>query len=238
MSQKVIIELNNVSRVFYVSDMETHAVSQINLKIYEGDYLSIVGPSGSGKSTLLSILGLLDKPSEGEYLIDGIATSTLDRDQLADLRNLHLGFIFQSFNLIDELSVFDNVALPLTYQVPKKSKEEIHKQVMLCLTKVNMEHRTKHKPNQLSGGQQQRVAIARALVGEPDILLVDEPTGNLDSKNSDAVVEILKDLNQGGTTICMVTHDARHADCAKRKCHLLDGKLVEDQIQGVASELA
>ncbi len=222
-----IISLNALSKVYVTSDIEVHALSNINLDINKGDYLSISGPSGCGKSTLLSILGLLDSPTQGNYLIEGVDTKSLDMDQQAELRNLHIGFVFQSFNLVDELSVFDNVALPLTYREPALTKNQIEQRVINALTQVEMEHRKGHKPNQLSGGQQQRIAIARALAGEPSILLVDEPTGNLDSKNGDAVMDLLGALNQQGTTICMVTHDPRYAGHASRKIQLLDGKIVE-----------
>jgi len=226
-AKSTIISLKKLSKNYTNSDIEIQALSDINLEICKGDYLSISGPSGCGKSTLLSILGLLDSPSHGEYFIENVDTNALTMDQQAELRNLHIGFVFQSFNLIDELSVFDNVALPLTYREEALNKEEIKKRVMQALTQVEMEHRQGHKPNQLSGGQQQRVAIARALAGAPSILLVDEPTGNLDSKNGDAVMELLNNLNKQGTTICMVTHDVRYAGHATKQVHLLDGKVVE-----------
>lgn len=224
---KPIITLSKINKVFNTQDVETYALTDINLDINEGDYVSISGPSGCGKSTLLSLLGLLDKPSAGEYFIQSTNTSSLSADQQAELRNLHIGFVFQSFNLIDEISVFENVALPLSYREPALSKDEIQKRVETSLAQVEMSHRSNHKPNQLSGGQQQRVAIARALAGEPSILLVDEPTGNLDSKNGDAVMDILAKLNQQGTTICMVTHDPRYASHASKQVRLLDGKIVE-----------
>ena len=227
MTQQAIIQLKNVSKIYHTDDVETRALSDVNLDIHRGDYLSISGPSGCGKSTLLSIFGLLDTPTAGQYLIEGTDTTSLDTDQQADLRNLHIGFVFQSFNLIDELSVFDNVALPLTYREPALGSEEIKQRVVESLARVEMDHRINHKPNQLSGGQQQRIAIARALVGNPTILLVDEPTGNLDSKNGDAVMDILDELNRNGTTLCMVTHDSRYANRANRQCHLLDGKLID-----------
>jgi putative ABC transport system ATP-binding protein len=208
--------------------METHALRGVDLEINEGDYVSISGPSGCGKSTLLSILGLLDTASGGEYMLAGHDVSNLRVNQRASMRNEHIGFVFQSFNLIDELSVFDNIALPLRYREQPFSQEEIKQKVEACLAKVEMTHRAGHKPNQLSGGQQQRVAIARALVNDPAILLVDEPTGNLDSKNGDAVMMMLAELNRQGTTICMVTHDPRYADMAKRKLHLLDGVMADE----------
>jgi len=226
-NNNIIISLNNLSKNYTNSDIEIQALNNIDLEICKGDYLSISGPSGCGKSTLLSILGLLDSPSQGDYFIENVDTNALSMDQQAELRNLHIGFVFQSFNLIDELSVFDNVALPLTYREDALHKAEIEKRVIAALTQVEMEHRQGHKPNQLSGGQQQRVAIARALAGEPTILLVDEPTGNLDSKNGDAVMDLLNNLNKKGTTICMVTHDARYAGHASKQVHLLDGNIVK-----------
>lgn len=224
---KPIITLNKINKIFNTQDVETHALTDISLTINQGDYLSISGPSGCGKSTLLSLLGLLDRATSGEYFIEQTNTSTLTADQQAELRNLHIGFVFQSFNLIDEISVFDNVALPLSYREPALTKQDIKTRVDNALAQVEMSHRSAHKPNQLSGGQQQRVAIARALAGTPSILLVDEPTGNLDSKNGDAVMDILAKLNQQGTTICMVTHDPRYASHASRQVRLLDGKIVE-----------
>lgn len=223
-----IITLKNINKTYTTQDVETNALRNIDLQVNQGDYISISGPSGCGKSTLLSLLGLLDKPTSGEYFIQSTNTSNLSADQQAELRNIHIGFVFQAFNLIDEISVFDNVALPLSYREPVLSQAEVEERVTNALRQVEMEHRSKHKPNQLSGGQQQRVAIARALAGAPSILLVDEPTGNLDSKNGDAVMEILNKLNQSGTTICMVTHDPRYASHAKTQIRLLDGKLVSE----------
>ncbi|MEW6997573.1 ABC transporter ATP-binding protein [Colwelliaceae bacterium BS250] len=228
MNKQALIELKNISKVYSKVDMETHALRDINMVIYQGDYLSISGPSGCGKSTLLSLLGLLDTPTDGSYLIKGQQVANLTADERAEIRNLHIGFIFQAFNLIDEISVYDNVALPLKYREPKLSANEVHEQVMSSLEKVEMQHRCTHKPNQLSGGQQQRIAIARALVGKPSILLVDEPTGNLDSKNGDLVMALLDNLNKEGTTICMVTHDPRYADHAKIKLNLLDGIILDN----------
>jgi len=221
MNKQALIELKNIQKVYSKVDMETHALRDINMAIYQGDYLSISGPSGCGKSTLLSLLGLLDTPSGGSYLVKGEEVANLNADERAEIRNLHIGFIFQAFNLIDEISVYDNVALPLKYREPKLSAKE-------SLEKVEMQHRCSHKPNQLSGGQQQRIAIARALVGNPSILLVDEPTGNLDSKNGDLVMALLDNLNKEGTTICMVTHDPRYADHAKIKLNLLDGVILDN----------
>ena len=222
------IKLTNITKKFVTSEMETHALRGVDLEINEGDYVSISGPSGCGKSTLLSILGLLDTASDGEYMLAGHDVSNLSVNQRASMRNEHIGFVFQSFNLIDELSVFDNIALPLRYREKSLLQEEVKQKVDACLAKVEMTHRAGHKPNQLSGGQQQRVAIARALVNDPAILLVDEPTGNLDSKNGDAVMMMLAELNRQGTTICMVTHDPRYADMAKRKLHLLDGVMADE----------
>ncbi len=226
MDNTPVIELTNVSKIYYSDDVETHALGGIDLHIHKGDYIAISGPSGCGKSTLLSIMGLLDDVTSGSYKIEGVDTSSLDMDTLAELRSLHIGFIFQSFNLIDELSVYDNVALPLLYREPTLSKADIATRVTTALKQVEIDHRAKHKPNQLSGGQQQRVAIARALAGSPSILLVDEPTGNLDSKNGDAVMALLAELNEKGTTICMVTHDPRYAGYAKKQVKLFDGKVL------------
>lgn len=220
------IQMKNISKVFETDELETHALKNVDITINAGDYVSISGPSGCGKSTLLSILGLLDMPSSGEYFIEGTNVTDLSLDQAAEIRNSKIGFIFQSFNLIDELSVFDNVALPLRYKTKVPSDKIIKERVRQCLELVGMTHRTKHKPNQLSGGQQQRIAIARALVAEPAILLVDEPTGNLDSKSGDQVMDVLEKLNDSGTTICMVTHDPRYADMANIQLKLLDGTIL------------
>ncbi|WP_435275036.1 ABC transporter ATP-binding protein [Psychrobium sp. nBUS_13] len=220
------IKMTNIAKVFETDELETHALKSIDLEIYEGDYVSISGPSGCGKSTLLSILGLLDMPSGGEYFIEDVNVTDLSLDMAAEIRSSKIGFIFQSFNLIDELSVFDNVALPLRYGIAKMSDEQIKERVQECLELVDMSHRISHRPNQLSGGQQQRIAIARALVAKPAILLVDEPTGNLDSKSGDQVMDVLEQLNQAGTTICMVTHDPRYADMATTQLKLLDGAIL------------
>lgn len=225
MSQ-VKIQMKNITKIFETEDMETHALKDINLTISAGDYVSISGPSGCGKSTLLSLIGLLDMPSGGEYFIEGVSAANLTLDEAAEIRNKKIGFIFQSFNLIDQLSVFDNVALPLRYREDKPSAAVIEKRVAECLEMVSMSHRSKHKPNQLSGGQQQRIAIARALVAEPAILLVDEPTGNLDSNSGDQIMDVLDKLNQAGTTICMVTHESRYADRATTRMNLLDGAIL------------
>jgi len=220
------IQMKKISKVFETDELETHALKNVDITINSGDYVSIAGPSGCGKSTLLSILGLLDMPTGGEYFIEGINVTDLSLDEAAEIRNSKIGFIFQSFNLIDELSVFDNVALPLRYKSKVPSDKEISDRVHECLELVDMSHRSSHKPNQLSGGQQQRIAIARALVANPAILLVDEPTGNLDSKSGDQVMDVLEKLNDSGTTICMVTHDPRYADMANIQLKLLDGSIL------------
>ncbi|TRY34015.1 ABC transporter ATP-binding protein [Aliiglaciecola sp. M165] len=228
-NSNTIISLQNVSKVFRTDEIETHALSNIGFDIQKGEFLSIAGPSGCGKSTLLSILGLLDVPSSGSYLINGQSTENLDLDQRARLRCESIGFVFQAFNLIGNLSVFENVELPLTYRDDMSKSQRLEK-VNVALEKVGMSHRNRHFPGQLSGGQQQRVAVARALVSEPTLLLADEPTGNLDSKNGEAVIQLLSDLNQQGTTICMVTHDTRYADLTDRVVQLFDGKMVDEQI--------
>ena len=221
-----LLVMRKVTKIFETEELETHALRDIDLIINSGEYMSITGPSGCGKSTLLSIIGLLDFASSGEYIIDGVDATKLSLDEAAEIRNRKIGFIFQSFNLIDELSVFDNVALPLRYHADRPTSKEIHARATECLEKVKLSHRTSHKPNQLSGGQQQRVAIARALVAAPAILLVDEPTGNLDSKSGDQIMDVLDELNTTGTTICMVTHDPRYADMANTKIRLLDGMIL------------
>jgi putative ABC transport system ATP-binding protein len=218
------IKVENLCKVFSTDEVDTHALADVSLDFFAGDYVAISGPSGCGKSTLLSILGLLDTPTSGRYWLDGVEVSQLGLEASAQIRCEKIGFIFQQFNLIDELTVADNIALPLRYSKKKYGREEIAHRVNECLSQVGMEHRAKHKPNQLSGGQQQRIAIARALVAKPSILLVDEPTGNLDSKNGDAIMELLERLNHAGTTICMVTHDPRYASFAKRQITLLDGR--------------
>jgi putative ABC transport system ATP-binding protein len=219
------IRLVQVSKVYDTKFVETHALTNLNLEIAKGDFVSISGPSGCGKSTLLSILGLLDQPTSGQYFIDGTDVSLLSFDQSAAIRNEKIGFVFQSFNLIDELTVFDNVALPLRYSAKSRSEQEIAALVNASLETVDMQHRKDHFPNQLSGGQQQRVAIARGIVHQPSILLVDEPTGNLDSKSGEAVMQLLKNLNAKGATICMVTHDPHFADAAKVRLRLQDGAI-------------
>src|SRR2546426_7678740 len=221
-----LIRLENLSKVFYTDEVETHALAGIHLEIQKGDYVAIAGPSGCGKSTLLSILGLLDSPTDGLSRPNGSGGQGLGLSQRARIRNREIGFIFQSFNLIGDLTVFENVELPLTYRGMRAAERRERSQK--ALERVGMGHRAKHLPSQLSGGQQQRVAVARALVGEPSILLADEPTGNLDSRNGEAVMDLLKELHAGGATICMVTHDARFAQHADRTVHLFDGRVVED----------
>jgi putative ABC transport system ATP-binding protein len=223
-----LIRLNGVTKVFLTDEVETHALSGIHLDIREGEYVSIAGPSGCGKTTLLSILGLLDTPSGGSYALKGHEVANLSFAERARVRNREIGFIFQSFNLIGDLSVFENVELPLTYRGMNVSERK--SLVTEALERVGMAHRAKHLPSQLSGGQQQRVAVARALAGRPAILLADEPTGNLDSRNGEAVMNLLRELHQGGATICMVTHDERFAQHADRTVHLFDGQIVEDRM--------
>jgi putative ABC transport system ATP-binding protein len=221
-----LISLDGVIKVFTTDEVETHALSGVHLRIERGEYVAIAGPSGCGKSTLLSILGLLDSPSGGTYLLKGRPVQDISPRERARIRNREIGFIFQGFNLIGDLSVYENVELPLTYR--GLGRAERRRRVGEALEKVTMGHRAKHLPGQLSGGQQQRVAVARALVGEPSILLADEPTGNLDSRNGGAVMELLGDLHRAGATICMVTHDSRFANNAERTIHLFDGTIVEE----------
>jgi len=228
-----LIHLENLSKVFNTEEVETHALAGIHLDIERGEFVSIAGPSGCGKSTLLAILGLLDSPSDGRYELNGRPVDNLDRSERARIRNREIGFIFQAFNLIGDLTVFENVELPLTYRhVPGAERRRM---VREALERVGMAHRQKHYPSQLSGGQQQRVAVARALSGEPSILLADEPTGNLDSANGEAVIEILRTLHRAGATICMVTHDPRYACYADRTVRIFDGRVVEEQMQTAAS---
>jgi putative ABC transport system ATP-binding protein len=222
-----LIHLTDVKKIFYTDEVETHALAGIHLEINKGEYVSISGPSGCGKSTLLSILGLLDSPSDGDYWLNGHAVSDLPMSERARIRNREVGFIFQSFNLIGDLTVFENVELPLTYRGIKAAERK--KRVLDALEKVGMAHRAKHLPSQLSGGQQQRVAVARAVAGDPAILLADEPTGNLDSTNGEAVMDLLRELHKGGATICMVTHDPRYARHADKNIHLFDGRVVEEE---------
>lgn len=224
MSNETLIKLENLTKTFASDATETHAVADVSFDINEGDYVCISGPSGCGKSTLLSMLGLLEVPSSGKYLLSGHEVQKLDAYQRAELRNREIGFIFQAFNLIGDLTVVENVALPLSYR--KMKQNERNERAMEMLRKVDMAHRAQHFPSQLSGGQQQRVAVARGLVIEPSVLLADEPTGNLDSKNGEAIMQLLDELNAEGTTICMVTHDMRFAERSKRKINLQDGQLI------------
>ncbi|MEE8526815.1 MAG: ABC transporter ATP-binding protein [Thermoanaerobaculia bacterium] len=222
-----LIHLDGVKKIFYTEEIETHALAGIHLDLRPGEYISIAGPSGCGKSTLLSILGLLDTPTEGTYILNGKSVDNLSLSERARIRNREIGFIFQAFNLIGDLTVYENVELPLTYRgTPSKERKE---KVQKALERVGMAHRMKHYPAQLSGGQQQRVAVARAVVGDPSILLADEPTGNLDSSNGEAVMDLLKELHTSGSTICMVTHDPRYARHAERTVQLFDGRVVEEK---------
>ncbi len=225
-TDQTLIRLEGVKKVFFTDEIETHALAEVHLTIGRGEYVSIAGPSGCGKSTLLSILGLLDTASGGRYVLNDTDVSDLDFGQRARIRNREIGFIFQSFNLIGDLTVYENVELPLTYRGMHAAERKAA--AMAALEKVGMSHRVNHYPSQLSGGQQQRVAVARALSGKPSILLADEPTGNLDSKNGDAVMQLLRDLHGEGATICMVTHDTRFARHADRQIHLFDGRVVEE----------
>lgn len=223
-----LLELDSVTKHFFTDEVETHALDGIHLEVRRGEFLSIAGPSGCGKSTLLSIIGLLDTPTAGRYLIKGQPVENLKPSDRARIRNREIGFIFQAFNLIGDLTVYENVELPLTYRnMPSGERKE---RVQQALERVGMAHRVKHYPSQLSGGQQQRVAVARALVGEPAILLADEPTGNLDSKNGEAVMDLLKEIHAQGATICMVTHDPRYAQIADRNVHLFDGRIVDESV--------
>ena len=221
-----LIQLQGIKKVFYTDEVETHALADVHLDIKQGEYVSIAGPSGCGKTTLLSILGLLDTPTDGAYLLDSRPVVNLSAADRARVRNRQIGFIFQAFNLIGDLTVYENVELPLTYR--GLSGAERKRRVTEALERVGMSHRVKHYPAQLSGGQQQRVAVARAVAGDPAILLADEPTGNLDSSNGEAVMELLRELHRGGATICMVTHDPRYAAHADRTVELFDGRVVEE----------
>jgi putative ABC transport system ATP-binding protein len=223
-----LISMEGVKKVFLTEELETHALSDVHLKITKGEFVSIAGPSGCGKSTLLAILGLLDSPTSGNYSLNGKPVANLTLSDRTRIRNREIGFIFQSFNLIGDLTVYENVELPLTYRGMASSERK--QKTQSALERVGMTQRSKHYPAQLSGGQQQRVAVARALVGDPLILLADEPTGNLDSKNGDAVIELLRELHQNGATICMVTHDPRYASVADRTIHLFDGCIVEETV--------
>jgi putative ABC transport system ATP-binding protein len=228
-NNQALIRLEDIKKVFLTDEVETHALSGIHLEVMPGEYVAIGGPSGCGKSTLLSILGLLDTPTEGAYTLNGKAVANLKLSERSRIRNREIGFIFQAFNLIGDLTVYENVELPLTYRGMPASERK--KNVQEALDKVGMSHRMKHYPSQLSGGQQQRVAVARALAGHPAILLADEPTGNLDSRNGEAVMQLLSELHREGATICMVTHDPRYVKFADRSVHLFDGRIVEEQVE-------
>ncbi len=234
-SGQSLIRLEGLTKVFYTDEVETHALDGIHLELRRGEYAAIAGPSGCGKSTLLSLLGLLDSPTEGGYWLNEKPVADLSLAERTRIRNQEIGFIFQNFNLIGDLSVFENVELPLTYR--GMAAAERRERVGEALDKVGMGHRAKHLPSQLSGGQQQRVAVARALVGRPLILLADEPTGHLDSKNGEAVMELLRELHRDGATVCMVTHDTRYAKHAERAIHLFDGRIVEESKAGEAVEV-
>ena len=231
-----LIEMQGVKKIFYANEVETHALSNINLSVQQGEYLSITGPSGGGKSTLLSILGLLDTPSEGTYRLLEHSVSELDHRQQSKLRNKEMGFVFQSFNLISDMTVWENVLLPLSYRrdLTKAQQQALAKS---ALEQVGMSHRERHYPAQLSGGQQQRVAIARAVAGKPALILADEPTGNLDTKNAQSVMDLLGELNQSGVTICMVTHDPELAQRASRSIHIIDGNIVRDTVASPATNM-
>jgi putative ABC transport system ATP-binding protein len=231
-----LIHLDAVSKVFYTEDVETHALNSVHLQIREGEFVAIAGPSGCGKTTLLSILGLLDSPTSGEYRLVGEPVAKLNASQRAQIRNREIGFIFQAFNLIGDLTVYENVELPLTYR--NMPGAERKKRVHDALERVGMAHRIGHYPAQLSGGQQQRVAVARAIAGAPSVLLADEPTGNLDSTNGEAVMDLLRELHRNGSTIVMVTHDPRYEEYADRSIHLFDGQIVEDVTGPRAAQMA
>jgi putative ABC transport system ATP-binding protein len=228
-SETTLLRLDGVTKVFMTDEVETHALAGIHMDIKNGEYVSISGPSGCGKSTLLAILGLLDSPTDGTFTLNGNPVQSLKLSERARIRNREIGFIFQAFNLIGDLTVYENVELPLTYRGMGSADRK--KRVHEALERVGMSHRVKHYPSQLSGGQQQRVAVARALAGEPAILLADEPTGNLDSANGEAVMDLLRELHRGGATICIVTHDPRYARYADRSIRLFDGRIVEESTE-------
>ena len=225
---KPLIQLQGIKKVFYTDEVETHALADVHLEVKQGEYVAIAGPSGCGKTTLLSLLGLLDTPSGGQYLLDGREVAGLDAAERARVRNRQIGFIFQAFNLIGDLTVYENVELPLTYR--GMGSQDRKDRVQRALERVGMSHRVRHYPAQLSGGQQQRVAVARAVAGDPAILLADEPTGNLDSTNGESVMGLLQELHKNGATICMVTHDVRYAQHADRSVNLFDGRVVDEQM--------
>jgi putative ABC transport system ATP-binding protein len=237
MKEQALIDLNGIKKVFFTDEVETHALTGIELKIDQGEYVSIAGPSGCGKSTLLSIIGLLDVATEGQYSLNQHAVVNLSNAERARIRNREVGFIFQSFNLISDMTVQENVELPLSYRADL-DKIQIVEMARSALERVDMQHRTGHYPSQLSGGQQQRVAVARAIAGKPSLLLADEPTGNLDSKNAEAVMELLEKLHADGATICMVTHDPRSARRAERQIEILDGRIISDDRTGIKNEKA
>jgi putative ABC transport system ATP-binding protein len=224
--EQTLLEMQGIQKVFLTDEVETHALSDVHLKVQKGEWLAIIGPSGSGKTTLLAILGLLDTPTGGAFLLDGKPVQDLTPSERAHVRNRHIGFIFQSFNLIGDLTVFENVELPLTYR--GMAADERKKRVEQALERVGMSHRARHMPGQLSGGQQQRVAVARAVAGDPLILLADEPTGNLDSKNGQSVMKLLSELHRAGSTLIMVTHDPAYARLATRTVTLFDGRIVDE----------
>jgi putative ABC transport system ATP-binding protein len=229
-----LISMRHIKKVFVTDEVETHALVEVHLDIQEGEFVAISGPSGCGKTTLLSILGLLESATEGTYSLAGQSVAGLSPLTRARVRNRQIGFIFQAFNLIGDLTVYENVELPLTYRTDEAAMDAAtrRRSVVAALEKVGMSHRTKHFPAQLSGGQQQRVAVARAVAGDPAILLADEPTGNLDSQNGEAVMGLLQELHRGGATICMVTHDPRYAEHVDRSVALFDGRVVEDKSRG------
>ena len=233
-SSEPLLRLENIQKVFLTDEVETHALSGIHMDIQKGEYISIAGPSGCGKSTLLSILGLLDSPTDGDYWLNGKSVAKLSMADRARIRNQEIGFVFQAFNLIGDLSVYENVELPLTYR--SMAAADRRKRVEEALERVGMVHRMRHYPSQLSGGQQQRVAVARAVAGNPSVLMADEPTGNLDSTNGEAVMNLLRELHRGGATICMVTHDPRYARYADRTFHLFDGQVVEEDRSSKAED--
>src|SRR5678816_2381245 len=226
-ANETLLQMDGVTKVFVTDEVETHALAGIHLELRRGEYVSISGPSGCGKSTLLAILGLLDTPSDGKFVLNGRPVHDLKMSERARIRNREIGFIFQAFNLIGDLTVYENVELPLTYRGMPSAERK--RRVQEALERVGMSHRMKHYPSQLSGGQQQRVAVARALSGDPLILLADEPTGNLDSANGEAVMSLLRELHSAGSTVCMVTHDPRYAEFADRTIRLFDGRVVEEK---------